>query len=131
MIERKRRCDFVRSREFDMLRKLRRPRRWKGSDFGGGGPSFYPSTSPPIPAARLTLKKIDEMRQMMSTTWFKAARSGQSPAEPAAMPRAPSVHVYGKTDPMPLPPPPGCAPLLDAAWLRATVTLDPMSAPAR
>ncbi len=46
MIERKRRNDFVRSREFDMLRKLRRRETLKGSDLAAGPPSFYPSSQP-------------------------------------------------------------------------------------
>ena len=47
MIVRKRRNDFVRNREFDMLRKLRRRGQGDGaSEVSPGVPSFYPSSQP-------------------------------------------------------------------------------------
>jgi ABC-type transporter Mla MlaB component len=74
MIERKRRNDFVRKREFDMLRKLRRR-----EAAGGGGvsdaaarPSFFQSSLPSRPDDRaMTLKKIDEIEAQMSMQWWK------------------------------------------------------------
>lgn len=73
MIERKRRNDFVRKREFDMLRKLRR------REASGGGPadasvrpSFFQSSMPSRPDDRaMTLKKIDEIEAQMSMQWWK------------------------------------------------------------
>ncbi len=74
MIERKRRNDFVRKREFDMLRKLRR-REATGagaSDGGGARPSFFQSSMPSRPDDRaMTLKKIDEIEAQMSMQWWK------------------------------------------------------------
>ena len=106
MIERKRRNDFVRNREFDMLRKVRRRETLKEGEAAAGGPSFYPSSQPANTTERArTLKKIDEIEAQMSTAWFKrhgggAAGSPGAPGEPAA--GAPSLHAYDKTDPLPL-----------------------------
>jgi len=71
MIERKRRNDFVRRREFDMLRKIR-SREASGSDGVGVRPSFFQSSLPSKPDDRaLTLKKIDEIEAQMSMQWWK------------------------------------------------------------
>lgn len=71
MIERKRRNDFVRKREFDMLRKIRSR---EGSPDGVQGvrPSFFQSSLPSKPDDRaMTLKKIDEIEAQMSMQWWK------------------------------------------------------------
>ena len=61
MIERKRRNDFVRKREFDMLRKMRRSEVMAGQD-PAARPSFFQSSMPSKPDDRAsTLKKIDEI----------------------------------------------------------------------
>ena len=61
MIERKRRNDFVRNREFDMLRKVRRRETLRDSDLAAC-PSFYPISQPANTGERArTLKKIDEI----------------------------------------------------------------------
>jgi ABC-type transporter Mla MlaB component len=73
MIERKRRNDFVRKREFDMLRKLRRREATGGtaSDIEAR-PSFFQSSMPSRPDDRAqTLKKIDEIEAQMSMQWWK------------------------------------------------------------
>ncbi|MEJ7928385.1 STAS domain-containing protein [Ramlibacter sp. AN1015] len=71
MIERKRRNDFVRRREFDMLRKLRRSEAMSGQD-ATGRPSFFQSSLPSRPDDRAsTLKKIDEIEAQMSQQWWK------------------------------------------------------------
>ncbi len=72
MIERKRRNDFVRKREFDMLRKLRR-REALGVQNPTARPSFFQiSTSSSKPDDRaMTLKKIDEIEEQMSMQWWK------------------------------------------------------------
>ena len=50
MIERKRRNDFVRKREFDMLRKMRRSEVMAGQD-PAARPSFFQSSMPLTPSS--------------------------------------------------------------------------------
>ncbi|MDP3607265.1 MAG: hypothetical protein Q8R59_16155, partial [Polaromonas sp.] len=104
MIERKRRNDFVRKREFDMLRKMRKREAMTGQD-PGARPSFFQSSMPSKPDDRaVTLKKIDEIEAQMSMQWWKTKHgtgsamstmsSGQIPVAP--VPAAPgnlSVHA--------------------------------------
>ena len=73
MIERKRRNDFVRKREFDMLRKMRKREAMAGvGQDPGGRPSFFQSSMPSKPDDRAsTLKKIDEIEAQMSMQWWK------------------------------------------------------------
>ena len=73
MIERKRRNDFVRRREFDMLRKLRKLEALaEVAQHKGGKPSFFQSSIPSRPDDRaITLKKIDEIEAQMSMHWWK------------------------------------------------------------
>lgn len=100
MIERKRRNDFVRKREFDMLRKLR-----KRETLGGVGqdpsarPSFFQSSMPSTPDGRAsTLKKIDEIEAQMSMQWWKSKGdkvgddSGRSPPPPLSNGKGGTVH---------------------------------------
>jgi anti-anti-sigma regulatory factor len=71
MIERKRRNDFVRKREFDMLRKIR-SREGSAEGVQGVRPSFFQSSLPSKPDDRaMTLKKIDEIEAQMSMQWWK------------------------------------------------------------
>ena len=71
MIERKRRNDFVRKREFDLLRKVR-SREASGEEGQGVRPSFFQSSLPSKPDDRaMTLKKIDEIEAQMSMQWWK------------------------------------------------------------
>jgi ABC-type transporter Mla MlaB component len=81
MIERKRRNDFVRKREFDMLRKLRRREAMGGAAGPADGterPSFFQSSMPSKPDDRaMTLKKIDEIEAQMSMQWWKT-KHGQA-----------------------------------------------------
>ncbi len=82
MIERKRRNDFVRKREFDMLRKLRRREAMGGPASGDGAarPSFFQSSMPSKPDDRAqTLKKIDEIEAQMSMQWWKT-KHGAGPS---------------------------------------------------
>ncbi|WP_232834457.1 STAS domain-containing protein [Rhodoferax ferrireducens] len=71
MIERKRQNDFVRRREFDYLRKLRR----NGPSISpelADRPSFFQSSLASNPDERATtLKKIDEIEAQMSKQWWK------------------------------------------------------------
>ena len=70
-IERKRRNDFVRKREFDMLRKIR-SREGSPAEAQGMRPSFFQSSIPSKPDDRaMTLKKIDEIEAQMSMQWWK------------------------------------------------------------
>ncbi len=83
MIERKRRNDFVRKREFDMLRKLRRREAMgaPGSADGSARPSFFQSSMPSKPDDRaMTLKKIDEIEAQMSMQWWKTKHAGAGAA---------------------------------------------------
>ena len=83
MIERKRRNDFVRKREFDMLRKMRRREALDGHD-PGARPSFFQSSMPSKPDDRAqTLKKIDDIEAQMSMQWWKTnPRSSLDSAHP-------------------------------------------------
>ena len=70
MIERKRQNDFVRRREFDNLRKLRRND--PSAIAGSARPSFFQSSLPADADGRAdTLKKIDEIEAQMSKQWWK------------------------------------------------------------
>ncbi len=87
MIERKRRNDFVRKREFDMLRKLRRREAMglSGQGDGSARPSFFQSSMPSKPDDRaMTLKKIDEIEAQMSMQWWKT-KHGNASSVPAAI----------------------------------------------
>lgn len=78
MIERKRRNDFVRKREFDMLRKMRRSEVMAGQD-PTARPSFFQSSMPSKPDDRaMTLKKIDEIEAQMSMQWWKTKHGDSS-----------------------------------------------------
>lgn len=95
MIERKRRNDFVRKREFDMLRKMRKREAMAGvgQDAGGGRPSFFQSSMPSKPDDRAqTLKKIDEIEAQMSMQWWKTktAHTSQQSSWPVDKPVPPS-----------------------------------------
>ncbi len=78
MIERKRRNDFVRRREFDQLRKLRQREAQAHSDTSGR-PSFFQSSLQSTTDDRAgTLKKIDEIEEQMSKQWWKSKDVGAS-----------------------------------------------------
>jgi ABC-type transporter Mla MlaB component len=107
MIERRQRNDFVRRREFDMLRKLRQ-REAAGSR--SATPSSFNISSTGKTAGRaLTLKKIDEIEEQMSQQWWKGRPQGNgegaAPVDPAAL-AAQQERAYADTEPG-LPPPDG------------------------
>jgi ABC-type transporter Mla MlaB component len=97
MIERKRRNDFVRKREFDMLRKMRKREAMAGTDPDAAGrPSFFQSSMPSKPDDRATtLKKIDEIEAQMSMQWWKTKNAGgqanASPVRAQALPESGSA----------------------------------------
>jgi len=82
MIERRQRNDFVRRREFDMLRKLRR-REAAGERDGAATPSSFniSSTTGKTEGRALTLKKIAEIEEQMSQQWWKNRGPGGQAAE--------------------------------------------------
>lgn len=84
MIERKRQNDFVRRREFDHLRKLRRNVPAISIDVTDRPSSFQNSMSSNLDERATTLKKIDEIEAQMSRQWWKgkqdqAALEGGNP----------------------------------------------------
>ena len=109
MIERKRRNDFVRKREFDMLRKIR-SREGTPSEGQGMRPSFFQSSLPSKPDDRaMTLKKIDEIEAQMSMQWWKTKGADSltstgsglntSPHSPTSGPQKPRAPM----EPRPMP----------------------------
>ncbi len=104
MIERKRQNDFVRKREFDYLRKLRRRESLSGPD-QAGRPSFFQSSLPTNPDERaMTLKKIDEIEAQMSRQWWQG-KQDESAARAAGFPMSSKPLLgpdAGPTQPMAL-----------------------------
>jgi ABC-type transporter Mla MlaB component len=148
MIERKRRNDFVRKREFDMLRKMRRSEVMAGQD-PAARPSFFQSSMPSKPDDRATtLKKIDEIEAQMSMQWWKT-KHGDTSRSPITVSPPMSSHVplespgrpvgpaaYTKTKPQPLEPdlektaPAELEPMPDSvAPLEFSLTPEPVALP--
>jgi ABC-type transporter Mla MlaB component len=134
MIERKRSNDFVRKREFDMLRKMRKREAMVGQD-PSGKPSFFQSSMPSKPDDRAkTIKKIDEIEAQMSMQWWKTKHgtasslqsvdSSQFPAGMSVPPGLPSM------PPRPAPPPLAVGPAESSAGYSTTepIGLEPLSA---
>ena len=91
MIERKRRNDFVRKREFDMLRKLRKLEGLAESapDLTGKPSFFQSSMTSHVDDRASTLKKIDEIEAQMSMQWWRTKnQTGSAKTEPM------SLHVH-------------------------------------
>ena len=88
MIERKRRNDFVRRREFDQLRKLRQREVLQGHrvEDAAGRPSFFQSSMASPDERAVTLKKIDEIEAQMSQQWWKGKQDANAPTEPGVLP---------------------------------------------
>ena len=78
MIERKRQNDFVRRREFDQLRKLRRNGPAVAHEPTGRPSFFQSSTASNLDERAMTLKKIDEIEAQMSKQWWKG-KQGETP----------------------------------------------------
>ena len=99
MIERKRKNDFVRRREFDQLRRLRRNEPVISPELAGQ-PSFFQSSLSAYPDERAsTIKKIDEIEAQMSRQWWKGQGTAAAPAvaapvaTPGTTPAAPADGV--------------------------------------
>ena len=80
MIERKRRNDFVRRREFDQLRKLRRREVLQGNrtEDPVGRASFFQSSLTSPDDRAVTIKKIDEIEAQMSMQWWRGKQGGDT-----------------------------------------------------
>jgi hypothetical protein len=110
MIERKKRNDFVRRREFDQLRKLRQRESQPASD-AAERPSFFQSSMQSKLDDRAgTIKKIDDIEAQMSRQWWKAKDTGASkPVRLSGLAGLQSAHPlgntlsYAPTEPVPLP----------------------------
>ena len=103
MIERKRRNDFVRKREFDMLRKLRK-REAMGHTVHDqtGRPSFFQSSIGSRPDDRAsTLKKIDEIEAQMSMQWWKTKGQDGAAQTSGSGPQASSHVPFGTSGELP------------------------------
>ncbi|BEU95127.1 STAS domain-containing protein [Acidovorax sp. DW039] len=92
MIERKRRNDFVRRREFDQLRKLRKREALHGqrTEDPTNRPSFFQSSMASPDERAVTLKKIDEIEAQMSQQWWKSKQSDSGPTMPSDLASVPA-----------------------------------------
>ncbi|MEP6720900.1 MAG: STAS domain-containing protein [Variovorax sp.] len=109
MIERRQRNDFVRRREFDMLRKLRQREAAGARDANAQPSSFNINSTGKTEGRALTLKKIDEIEEQMSQQWWKGRPQGENaeggpPPTPEAL-AAQQARAYADTEPG-VPPPP-------------------------
>ncbi len=96
MIERKRRNDFVRKREFDQLRRLRQAEMQQAARPGGvperpapaAGSQFLSSllSSRSSGERAVTLKKIDEIEAQMSQQWWRGKQAADAATMPLALP---------------------------------------------
>jgi hypothetical protein len=75
MIERKRQNDFVRRREFDYLRKLRRNGLKGSTELASHSSFFQNSSSSNLDERAITLKKIDEIEAHMSKQWWRSKQA--------------------------------------------------------
>ena len=99
MIERKRRNDFVRHREFDLLRKLRR-REISSTPEPGGLSSFATSSQFVDTGGRArTLEKIAEIEKQMSSDWLPPR--GESGAAPMSASSSQAPTLDGIADQVP------------------------------
>lgn len=99
MIERKRRNDFVRRREFDQLRKLRKREAMNPPEDAQARPSFFQSSLASRSDDRAgTLKKIDEIEAQMSMQWWRS-KQGQPPPGTSAALAAAHKNAFAPTRP--------------------------------
>lgn len=125
MIERKRRNDFVRKREFDMLRRVRREGLSPDQLAALGGSSRLDDSEARLPESSGTRgdsgvkEKIDAIEQQMVGDGYDAARNGRTPAAAPVIAREPAARS-------PVPPPP-TAGGLEFAPLTAPIPGQPLS----
>lgn len=135
MMERKRRNDFVRKREFDMLRAIRKreAEEGRGKEPDAGRPSFFQSSMLSPDDRASTLKKIDEIEAQMSMQWWKKEPGAAgNTVNPAAMNRSAEPPVPPSVRPAPAPAPirPAPAPIRPAPPLTRPAKPALASAPA-
>lgn len=106
-LERKRRNDFVRQREFEQLRKLRQQEAQSASGVDVLSESAGPSTSLQgniaSPDTRaVMLQKIDAIEEQMSQQWWRNKQPADASTLPmyllSSFPQADSVHVPAAAD---------------------------------
>lgn len=107
LIERRQRNDFVRRREFDMLRKLRQREAAGAREGGGAASSFHLNSAGRTDGRALTLKKIDEIEEQMSQQWWKGRGSRPGAVDNASQPDPLAAqHARAYADTAPGAPPP-------------------------
>ncbi|WOB09042.1 hypothetical protein [Piscinibacter gummiphilus] len=136
MIERKRRNDFVRKREFDMLRKVRREGLTGEQLAALGGSSRLDDSEARMPESGAkqdsgVKAKIDEIEQQMvgdglaSPSPRRTPQFYEAPTQPAAMGYARTQPDEGSTprtaEPRPAPARPAAAPVAAAAPMQPTM----------
>ncbi len=98
MLERKRRNDFVRRREFDQLRKLRQRDTLSSEPRITELPaltSMFLSSIASSDERAVTIRKIDEIEEQMSRQWWKAPSAVMDPGALSALPAAGPGHADG------------------------------------
>ena len=130
MIERKRRNDFVRRREFDQLRKLRQREALQGlrNEDPTARPSFFQSSMASPDERAVTLKKIDEIEAQMSQQWWKSKQAGEaqpplSTDSTPAVPLSDTAHAraFAQTAPISLPAVLGSAPTVEPLFSQNSI----------
>ena len=134
IIERKRRNDFVRNREFDMLRKVLRSQTKKAPEpepgvavstsqrgrVGHDSPHPPPGPSSPSSAPSHvradTLKKIDQIERQMARSWFRKKEKGGKETDTTITAVLPGEVALAQ-------------PALEPAPEAQTVTIDPVEPP--
>ena len=107
MIERKKRNDFVRKREFDLLRKVRSREAAAAGGQDGARPSFFQSSLQSKPDDRaVTLKKIDEIEAQMSMQWWKTKGADSQLTIPGQTTGSAQMPLTRKSEPAVRPPAP-------------------------
>ncbi|WP_315122677.1 STAS domain-containing protein [Comamonas antarctica] len=102
-LERKRRNDFVRQREFEQLRRLRQKEAAASETPGDASsqPASLQSSQTPSDARAVTLKKIDAIEEQMSQQWWRNKQPADASTLPmyllSSFPQPDSVHVAGAT----------------------------------
>lgn len=118
-LERKRRNDLVRQREFEQLRRLRQKEAavTEAQVEASSQPSSVQSSLSPPDARAVTLQKIDAIEEQMSQQWWRKKQPADASTMPmyllSTFPQPDSVHVASAT---PAPPPPGFAITAPLDW---------------
>jgi len=99
MIERKRQNDFVRRREFDHLRKIRRNEPVLSPELAGRPSFFQTSSISSLDERATTLKKIDEIEAQMSKQWWKG-KQDEALVQAGKLPSATASPATGERVPL-------------------------------